>query len=356
MKYLGIEIGGTKLQVGVGTGDGPPLLALRRGEIDRTQGAAAIRARILEFARPLIAEYRPVGIGIAFGGPIDAKTGRTLKSHHVAGWEDFPLIEWCQSELGLPTVMGNDADLAGWAEAMFGAGKGHRVVFYITVGTGIGGALICEGKIYTGSHGIASEIGHLRPGPEATQPEADLESVAAGWGIAAQAAALIEDIISNRNEGLLSDNLVRSYSLRWGFAEALDGVSPERLHQAAENLLSRCGNDLSRLTTRLLGEALAECNLVAKVVFRRAIGTLGWAIAQMITLLAPSAVVIGGGVSLLGESLFFEPLRQQVERYVFPPLKDHYIICSASLGEEVMIHGATLLARKTFETTPDLVV
>jgi glucokinase len=239
---------------------------------------------------------------------------------------------------------------------MFGAGKGHRVVFYITVGTGIGGALIYEGKIYTGAHGVASEIGHLRPGPEASQPEADLESIAAGWGIAAQAAALVKDIISNRNKGLLSDDDLRSYPLRWVLAEAPDLISPEELHQAAESLLLRCGNDLSRLTTKLLGEALAEGNLVAKLVFRQAIGTLGWAIAQMITLLAPSAVVIGGGVSLLGERLFFEPLRQQVERYVFPPLKDQYIICSASLGEEVMIHGATLLARKAFESTPDLVV
>lgn len=353
MTYLGIEIGGTKLQVGVGTGDGSPLLALRRDEIDRTQGAAAIRARILEFARPLIAEYRPAGIGIAFGGPIDAQAGKTLKSHHVAGWEDFPLVGWCQQEFGLPAVMGNDADLAGWAEAMFGAGRGHRAVFYITVGTGIGGALIYDGKIYTGAHGITAEIGHLRPGPEATEPEMDLESVAAGWGIAAQAVTFVKDIMSNRNNGTLSDDYLKSCLLRWGLVEEPGILSPQGLNQAAEKLLSRCENDLSRLTTRLLGESLADGNLIAKVVFRRAIATLGWAIAQMITLLAPSAVVIGGGVSLLGERLFFEPLRHQVKRYVFPPLQDQYVICSASLGEEVMIHGATLLARQTFESTPD---
>ncbi|MGQ9563645.1 MAG: ROK family protein [Thermogutta sp.] len=352
MRYLGIEIGGTKLQVGVGAGDGSPLLALRRGEIDRSQGAAVIRARILDFARPLINEYQPQGIGIAFGGPIDAKEGRTLRSHHVSGWEKFPLVEWCQKELGLPAVMGNDADLAGWAEAMFGAGRGHRAVFYITVGTGIGGALIYEGKIYTGACGIAAEIGHLRPGTEAIQPEADLESIAAGWGIAAHAASFLEFFLDRQAKGFSRDWILFMCRHLWGFVDE-ETASFVTLSQAVQNIVSRINDAPQRVTTKLLGEALAEGNVVAKLVFRRALRALGWAIAQMITLVAPSVVVIGGGVSLLGEKLFFEPLRQQVACYVFPPLKGRYLICPATLGEEVMLHGATLLARRTFPSTPD---
>lgn len=347
MKFLGIEIGGTKLQIGVGTGDGPPLLALRRDEVDRSKGAEAIRRRIVEFSRPLIAEFGPQAIGIAFGGPIDASSGRTLRSHHVAGWEDFPLVEWCRTELGLPAVMGNDADLAGWAEATFGAGKGHRAVFYITVGTGIGGALIYEGKIYTGAHGIAAELGHLRPGPEATSPEQDLESVSAGWGIAAQGQALLRQIQEARKAGTASIAALRDDLARGGLPVDLRD-SPEDWNRAVDDLLNRCGGDLGKLTTKMLGEALAEGNAVARWVFRRAIRTLGWAVAQMITLLAPSAVVIGGGVSLLGEDLFFRPLREEVARYVFPPLCGRYIIVPSSLGEEVMVHGALLAARTRF--------
>lgn len=347
MKFLGIEIGGTKLQIGVGTGDGPPLLVLRRDEIDRTKGAEEIRRRIIEFSKPLIAEHRPQAIGIAFGGPIDASSGRTLRSHHVAGWDDFPLVEWCRSELGLPAVMGNDADLAGWAEATFGAGRGHRAVFYITVGTGIGGALIYEGKIYTGAWGIAAELGHLRPGLEATSPEQDLESVSAGWGIAAQAQLLLGQIQESRKTGTPTIAAVKDGLARWGLPVD-ESISPEDWERSANDLLNRCGQDLSRLTTKILGEALAQGNAVAECIFRRAMRTLGWAVAQMITLLAPSAVVIGGGVSLLGERLFFEPLREEVARYVFPPLLGRYIIVPSSLGEEVMVHGALLAARSTF--------
>jgi len=351
MCYLGIEIGGTKLQVGVGTGVGPRLMALRRDEIDRRQGAEAIRRRILDFARPLIAEYHPTAIGIAFGGPIDVQTGRTLKSHHVAGWENFPLVQWCQNELGLPAAMGNDADLAGWAEAIHGAGKGHRAVFYITVGTGIGGALIYEGRIYTGAHGIAAEIGHLRPGPAAISPEEDLESVSAGWGIAARAQALIKEVLAS-HAAFESDSgqatLIIGWREKWATPESSD-VSYTTLYDAATDLLRRCDNDVERLTTKMLGEALASGNVIAAWVFARALRTLGWAIAQMITLLAPSAIVIGGGVSLLGEQLFFEPLRREVARYAFPPLADRYVIRPAELGEEVMVHGAVLLARHSFQ-------
>jgi len=353
MRYLGIEIGGTKLQVGVGTGDGRPLLAIRRDDIDRSQGAEAIRRRILDFARPLIAEFRPEAIGIAFGGPIEAQTGRTLRSHHVTGWENFPLVEWCRSKLGLPAVMGNDADLAGWAEAEFGAGKGHRAVFYITVGTGIGGALIYEGRIYTGAHGIASEIGHLRPGLDAVSPQQDLESVAAGWGITARAQALLDFAVKGRDQAIPVDDLIRQCLFNWGVPGDDSAVSYEEFTQAIDDILSRCDYDLRRLTTKRLGEALTDGNIVAQWVFDRALCALGWAIAQMLTLLAPSAVVIGGGVSLLGEKFFFEPLREQVDRYVFPALRERYVISPAALGEEVMIHGALLLARRTFESTPD---
>ncbi|MFH1266502.1 MAG: ROK family protein, partial [Planctomycetota bacterium] len=161
--FLGIEIGGTKLQLGVGRGNGQPLVELDRLDVDPGRGAEPIRHEIARAAKALIERHAIRAVGVGFGGPVDAASGRTLLSHQVEGWRDFPLRDWCRETLGLPTVVSNDSDSAGLAEARFGAGKGHRVVFYTNVGSGIGGALVVEGEVYRGSSGVAAEIGHLRP-------------------------------------------------------------------------------------------------------------------------------------------------------------------------------------------------
>lgn len=346
-RFLGIEIGGTKLQVGVGEGSGPPLLALRRSDVQPEKGAQGIRARIAELAAPLIAEYRPAAAGIAFGGPLDARAGRTLLSHHIAGWEDFPLADWCRETLGLPAVLGNDADLAGLAEARFGAGRGHETVFFFTVGTGIGGALIYQGKIYGGSRGIAAELGHLRPGPGARDPGDDLESYSAGWGIAKNARACVTTILSDDLASPDDDEAVLRWRRRLQWEDIPfppEGTRAAAIRAAAEQLLQVADGDPSRLSAKLVGNAARQGNPVAHCILHRAIRTLGWAVAQMITLLAPSCVVVGGGVSLLGEERFFAPLRREVEQYVFPALRGTYRIVPATLGEEVMVHGAVALA------------
>ena len=112
---LGIEIGGTKLQLGVGAGDGSPLVVLQRQRVDPKRGAEGIREQIQHFAPPLIERYRPSGIGIGFGGPVDPAAGRVIKSHQVGGWDDFPLADWAQETLGLRSVVGNASDMAGLA-------------------------------------------------------------------------------------------------------------------------------------------------------------------------------------------------------------------------------------------------
>ena len=190
--FLGIEIGGTKLQFGVGRGDGSPLIEQRRCDVVVQDGAAGVRRQIEAVAPELIAKHGVRAIGFGFGGPVNAAAGRTVKSHQVAGWEDFPLAQWCRETLGLPAALANDSDSAGLAEALFGAGRGAGVVFYTNVGSGIGGALVVHGKLYTGSRGIASELGHLRPGPAADRPEQTVESIASGFGIAAAGKMLVK--------------------------------------------------------------------------------------------------------------------------------------------------------------------
>ena len=313
--YLGIEIGGTKLQVGVAAGDGPPLTVLERISADPSGGARGILAQIEQIARPLRERFALKAVGIGFGGPVNAAAGRTIKSHQVDGWDDFPLVDWCQERLGLPGVLGNDSDLAGLAEALFGAGRGHKIVVYSNVGSGIGGAVVIDGQLHTGSTGVASEIGHLRPGPQAKCPEQTVESLASGWGIANTARTKLQQIAASES------------------ADVAD-------------LLARCDGLPERITTAMIAQAATEGNSLAHDVFAGAVRVYGWALAQVITLLAPSVIVIGGGVPLAGEALFFGPLREQVRRYTFPPLRDACQIVPAGLGEEVVVHGALALAAR----------
>src|SRR5262245_51425502 len=163
--FLGIEIGGTKLQLGIGPGDGT-LAGLWRGTVDVAAGAEGIRRQITNAVPELLAKAGVgraalKGVGIGFGGPVDDATASVIKSHQIEGWDNFPLADWISDLVGLPAALGNDADVAGLAEALFGAGKGLSPVFYITIGSGIGGGLIINGEIYRGCGRGAAEIGHL---------------------------------------------------------------------------------------------------------------------------------------------------------------------------------------------------
>jgi glucokinase len=313
MHYLGIEIGGTKLQLGVGPGDGT-LAGLWRGTVDPAAGADGIRRQITAAVPELLAKAgversELKGVGIGFGGPVDDATRTVIKSHQIAGWDGFPLADWISEITGLPAALGNDADVAGLAEALFGAGKGLSPIFYITIGSGIGGGLIINGEIYRGCGRGAAEIGHLRMidcGNNVWQP---LENFASGWGM-------------------------EQHALYWIRA----GDKPTRLPDLA--------GPEEAISARLIAEAAANGDHVAQVVLRVARDALAEAICSVIALLCPRRIVIGGGVSLMGEQLLFEPLRKLVAERVFAPFADFYDIVPAALGEEVVIHGALALARR----------
>lgn len=337
--FLGIEIGGTKLQLGVGRGDGDELIALERRDVDPARGAAGILEQIESTAAGLMQKHVVSRIGVGFGGPVDDVLGRVVKSHQIDGWEAAPLADWCRSTLGRPTVIGNDCDVAALAEARFGAGRGKSIVFFVTVGTGVGGGMVIDGKLPGRGRPASAEIGHLRPGLHADRPDETVESLASGWGIAAAARARLSGDVSRplstarRGEGPIAPDEVRR--------RLADAEQTGREYTA--DLLHRAGGDLDSLTAKMVAQAASDGNEVAREVLDHATQALGWAIAQVITLLAPHVVVIGGGVSLSGEP-FFAPLREQVARYVFPPLAGSYEIVPASLGELVVVHGAIALA------------
>ena len=310
--YLGIEIGGTKLQLGIGPGDGT-IHAMWRGAVVPADGADGIRRQIEGAIPDLLASAKRGrdelnGVGIGFGGPVDDATRTVIKSHQIQGWDGFPLAAWIEGITGLPAVLGNDADVAGLAEALFGAGKGLFPIFYITIGSGIGGGLIINGEIYRGCGRGAAEIGHVRVPVEGRL--VPLETIASGWAIQEWA----------RKEALRQPK-------GWEAAIGADSeITPSSVAAAAQK-----GHDS------------------AWYILYRAWVALAVAICEVITLTSPRRIVIGGGVSLMGEEVLFEPLRKLVAERVFKPFADCYDIVPAALGEEVVVHGALALARRKFE-------
>jgi glucokinase len=337
--FLGIEIGGTKLQLGVGTGGDAELAALVRHDVDATRGAAAILEEIERSATAVIQKHPIERIGFGFGGPCDSVTGVATKSHQVAGWESFPLAGWCRESLGKPAVVGNDCDVAALAEARLGAGRGAGSVLYVTVGTGIGGGLVVGGKLFGAGRPAVAEIGHLRPGLLADRPDMTVESLAAGPGIAAAAVARMTGMARPLDSLRTTSGPHTKAEMR----QRLFDVQQTEEEYIAD-LVARAGGDAEQLTAKDVAQAAAEGNAIAAEVLDHACQALGWAIAQAITLAAPEVVVVGGGVSLIGEQFFFAPLRSEVARYVFPPLAGSFRLVPAGLGELAVVHGAVALA------------
>lgn len=338
--FLAIEIGGTKLQLAVGEKAGAPFVELERFDVDVAEGAEGILRTIRRTAPALCQRHNVQAVGIGFGGPVDIAARQVVCSHQIEGWNGFQLGKWLDQSLQLPSAIANDADTAALAEATCGAGAGANPVFYVTVGSGVGGGLIERGRIYRGFGQAACEIGHLRPGLTADQSDHTVESIASGWGIALAAQEHLSEPVAHRLGPWFGDQRPTDPEvLRQKLIEA-----EEAAEEHAADLLERCDGRVDQLTAKMVAQAAGDGNEIALDVLHRATTALGWAIAQVITLFAPEVVVLGGGVSLMGEALFLGPLREAVARYVFPPLAASYRLVPAALGEEVVLHGALALA------------
>ncbi len=315
---LGIEIGGTKLQVGVGRGDGE-ILALERRTVRPRAGAEGIRNQLLEAFAALSRRgesRREVieAVGIGFGGPIDSARGLVITSNQIAGWDGFPIAAWVRDVLGIPLVaLQNDADTAALGEARFGAGRGLSPVLYVTIGSGIGGGLVVDGRIYAGSGVGAMEIGHLRVrgSLKGSQEPTDLELLASGWSI-------------GRHGALVAEAQRR-------------GTVP------AGPLLELVGES-TEVSAVHVAEAARRGDPHARSILDQATNALAEALSHAVNLLAPRRIILGGGVSLIGESDWFEPIRRTLASWVYSPLRETFDIVPAALGEEVVVQGAIALA------------
>jgi glucokinase len=292
---VGIEIGGTKLQAGIGSVDGKLVALVRRG-VDPARGGAGIREELPSLVDEALTNARCpakdlAGIGVGFGGPVDTKRGRILVSHQIEGWSDFPLRDWLAKKVEVPVVLQNDAKTAALAEARLGAGKGLRRIFYITVGSGVGGGLVIDGVPDVGQGLGAGEIGHTWvPDPDTGKPE-KLEHVASGWSIGKRGSRRLGRELSGAEVAAL--------------AAKGDAMAIKTVTESAEALALGIGNVLA--------------------------------------LLHPERFIVGGGVSLMGD-LWWRPLRKSLaEVFAFKPFAQTFDVVPAALGEEVVVVGAVLL-------------
>ncbi len=307
-EVVGIEIGGTKLQIVIGTDRGR-ILDRFRFDVDPEQGAAAIRRQIEITVGRLRSNQAQSALGVGFGGPVDWRTGRICCSHHVEGWSDFPFAAWLREKSGLPVVVDNDANVAALAESHLGAGEGADPVFYVTLGSGVGGGLVVDGQIYHGATPGEAEIGHLR----LDRSGATVESRCAGWAV---------------------DRKVRA-------------VKAAQPHGTLARLASQetCGE------ARHLKAAIEQGDASANTILRETASDLAFALSHVIHLFHPEVIVLGGGLSLIGE-----PLRKAVldalPPYVMAAFQPGPDVRLAQLREDAVPIGALVLGRSIPELPP----
>ena len=159
-KYIGVDLGGTNVRAAVVREDGE-ILCIKKCASRPERGAEAVMETIISLIESLEGYEECEGIGLGIPGPIDTANGKILISTNLPKLIGFPIAEYIENHFHKPTFMNNDVKVAGLGEALFGGGKGYPIVYYVTISTGIGGALVIDGKVIGGQNGYAGEIGNI---------------------------------------------------------------------------------------------------------------------------------------------------------------------------------------------------
>lgn len=308
--FLGIDLGGTK----IGTG-----LVSRAGDVqaedyrstDILQGQDAVIRRMIDAGREVIERSgvpreQIAAVGIGAPGPMNIPEGVLIEPPNLLGWHNVPIRQIIQDALGIPAHLENDANAAGIGEYLYGAGRGTRHMIYVTVSTGIGGGLILDGKIYQGTIGGAGEIGHTTVLPQGPRCGCGnlgcLEALASGTAIAREGQNLV-----NRGVPTLLAEIVRdrSYSV----------------------------------TAKDVVDAMNQGDGYARDIIDQAMYYLGVGMANLVNLFNPQMIVIGGGLTHIGDWLL-EPVKRGIELRAFPSAKQYVQVRLAELGDQVGIVGA----------------
>jgi glucokinase len=269
-------------------------------------------------ARDLLAGARPAAIGVSFGGPVDATTGRVYLSHHVPGWENTPLREILETELGVPASVDNDANVAALGEHHFGAGQGFSSLLYITVSTGVGGGWILNGQPWRGAEGMAGEIGHT---------VVDLNGPVCLCG----KRGCVERLASGRYIAQRAREWLAAQPDRGQILRALaGGDSPVSSEQTTE-----------AVTAQLVSQAAAQGDDLAWEALEVAAWALGVGIGNAANLVDPQRFILGGGVTKAGDR-FWEVIRRTARETALPEV--HFDIVPAALGDYAPLWGAVALA------------
>jgi glucokinase len=281
MHTLAIDIGGTKFSLAAFDGD--RMVRRESRATDREGGREWMLGELLRIAREWQQDMKFIRCGIGFGGPVRYSEQRVALSTHVGGWRDFPLPAFLKSELGVPAIMDNDANVGALGEGEFGAGRGADPLFYMTLSTGNGGGIASGGHVWRGADSYAGEIGHLTVRPD----------------------------------------------------------GPECLCGSHGCLERMCGGLwLERDYGKTAKELMDDPAFVQGYVIDLARG-----LKACIMIINPARIVIGGGISKAGDKLF-GPLRQELRRQITPWSGARLDVQPAQLADNSVLYGALSLTRE----------
>jgi glucokinase len=312
--FAGIDLGGTKILVLIAAGDGRVLGQARVATL-AAQGPDAIIARIADAVHAAAADARVDvaslrAAGVSAPGPIDIVDGVITDPPNLPGWHNVPLAKTLHERLGIPTLLENDANCQAVAEHQYGAGRGYAHMIFVTVSTGIGGGLIINNELYAGASGAAGEVGHIGVSVDGPMCGAGhvgcLEAFASGTAIARTAREMIA-----------AGGLIRTARM----AEREPPVSAKTVFLAGQQ-----------------GEAEATA------IIESAGRYLGIGLASLINIFNPQAIVIGGGLANMGETLLGPAIEAARARAFGQSFMDVRII-EGELGERAGALGAIAVAR-----------
>lgn len=311
--FLGVDIGGTKVAVGIVDQHGTILQQLRKPMIANGTPEAAFEAVTGAIDSMIASEsgHTIQGIGICAPGPLDPRTGVVLNPPNVPCWRNFPLAERISDKYRVPVSVDNDANAAALAETRWGAARGFNYVFYATIGTGIGSGIVFDGKIYHGATGSAGEGGHVSidyRGPVCgCGKHGCIETLAAGPAIGARARAKI-------------------------------AADPSR-HSA---ILDLANGDISAVTSEKVGQAYASGDVMAREVLSETTELLTAWLGNVVDLLDPDVLAIGGGVAAMLKP-FYGGIKQNLPKWCVNPNASQIPLLIAHYGADTGIAGGAAL-------------
>jgi glucokinase len=312
--YLGLDIGGTKCSVVIGDAS----FSIKRKisfETRTERGYQAILSEFQKNIKSLLPEYSGYNlkrIGISCGGPLDSKKGIIYSPPNLPGWDNVPITKMFRDEFGVETALQNDANACALAEWMMGAGRGTSNMIFLTFGTGMGGGLILNGKLYSGTNDLGGEVGHIRlaeKGPIGFGKAGSFEGFCSGGGI----AQLAREIVSER----LRDNQNVS------FCPSMEMIS--------------------EIDTKMVAVAAQSGDPVANEIIRISARYLGQGLAILIDILNPECIVIGS-IYARNEMLFKPLIEKVLQNEAIPSSLDVCRIKPAELGDSIGDYASLCVA------------